>query len=60
VDRQQAGHRGIEQAFRNFLAFAVEYGIGEHVMADIAHQQQAAPVQRQPPCRQASCRRGQD
>ncbi len=45
VDREQAGDGGIEHAFRNFLAVGVEHGIGEHVMADIAHQHQAAAVQ---------------
>ena len=48
MDREQAGHRGVEQAFRNLLAVLVEHGVGEHVMADIAHQQQAAAVQCQP------------
>ena len=47
VDREQAGDRGVEHAFRNFLAFLVEHRVGEHVMADIAHQQQAAAVQLQ-------------
>ena len=45
VDREQAGDRGVEQAFRNLLTLAVEHGVGEHVMADIAHQQQAAAMQ---------------
>ncbi|OIQ72308.1 hypothetical protein GALL_460670 [mine drainage metagenome] len=45
VDREQAGDGGVEQAFRNFLAGSVEHRIGEHVMADIAHQQKAAAVQ---------------
>ena len=60
VDREQAGHGGIQHAFRNFLALAVEHRVGEHVMADIAHQQQGAAVQRDAPCRRASCRRGRD
>ena len=47
MDREQAGDRGIEHAFRNFVALGVEHGVGEHVMADIAHQQQAASVQRE-------------
>ena len=49
VDREQAGDRGVENAFRNLLALVVEHGVGEHVVADIAHQQQAAAVQRQLP-----------
>ena len=28
MHRQQAGNRGIEQAFRNLLALAVEHGVG--------------------------------
>ena len=47
VDREQAGDGGIEHAFRNFSACGVEHRVGEHVMADIAHQQQAAAVQLQ-------------
>ena len=47
VDREQAGDGGIEQAFRNFLALLVQHRVGEHVVADIAHQQQAAAVQLQ-------------
>src|SRR6476619_1669740 len=38
VNREQAGYRSVEQALRNLLACAVEDGIGEHVMADIAYQ----------------------
>ena len=45
VDREQAGDGSIEHAFRNFSAGGVEHRVGEHVMADIAHQQQAAAVQ---------------
>src|SRR5262249_33739947 len=45
MDRKQAGDRGVEQAFGNLPAFLVEHGVGEHVMADIAHQEQAAAVQ---------------
>ena len=48
VNREQAGHRGIQDAFRDLLAVSVEHRIGEHVMADIAHQQEAAAVQGQP------------
>ena len=47
MDREQAGDRGIQDAFGDFRALVVEHGVGEHVMADIAHQQQAAAVQRQ-------------
>ena len=45
MDREQAGDRGVEEAFRNLLALRVEHRVGEHVVADIAHQQQAAAVQ---------------
>ena len=45
MNGKQAGDGGIENAFRNFLAFAVEHGVGEHVMADIADQHHAAAVQ---------------
>ncbi len=37
VDREQAGDGGVENTFRNFRAGCVEHGVGEHVMADIAH-----------------------
>ena len=47
MDRQQAGDRGVEQAFRDLLTLGVEHCVGEHVVADIAHQQQAAAVQLQ-------------
>ena len=47
MDREQAGHGGIEQAFRNLLALVVQHCVGEHVVADIAHEQQAAAVQRE-------------
>ena len=47
MDREQASDRRIENAFRNLLAVLVEHRVGEHVMADIAHQQQAAAVQLQ-------------
>src|SRR6266849_4800284 len=40
-----AGNDGVENTFRNFRAASVEHGVGEHVMADIAHQQKAAAVQ---------------
>ena len=45
VEREQAGDGGIEDAFRNFLTRAVEYSVGEHVMADVADQHHAAAVQ---------------
>ena len=46
VDREQAGDRGIQETFRNFGAAGIQHRVGEHVMADIAHQQEAAAMQR--------------
>src|SRR5450759_4396731 len=45
VDREQAGDGGVEKTFRNFGAGSVEHRVGKHVMADIAHQKQAAAMQ---------------
>ena len=45
VDRDQRGHRGIQNGFRDFVPRRIEHRVGFDVMADIAHQQQAAPMQ---------------
>ena len=42
---QKAGDRGVEQPFGNLGAGGVEHRVGEHVVADIAHQQKAAAMQ---------------
>ena len=43
----ERAHGGIEETFGNLAAFAVEHGVGVHMMADVAHEQEAAPWQRE-------------
>ena len=45
MDRDQRGDRRIQNGFGDLIAGLVEHRIGFDVMADIAHQQQAAPMQ---------------
>ncbi|TPV99308.1 MAG: hypothetical protein USCAAHI_01259 [Beijerinckiaceae bacterium] len=45
VDRDQRSDCGIQDGFGNLIARLVEHRIGFDVMADISHQQKAAPMQ---------------
>ena len=48
MQRDEAGDRGVEDAFRDGASVAVENAYVGHQVADIAHQHQAAARQRQP------------
>ena len=58
VDRDQRGDGGVEHGLGDLPAFLVEHRIGEHVVADIAHQHEAAPVQAQLAAVRHACRPG--
>ena len=47
VQRDQRGDRGIQQPLRDLAAVGIQHRVGVHVMADIAHQHQAAARQGQ-------------
>ena len=47
VHGDQRRHGGVEHALRDFAALLVQHGVGVHVMADVAHQHEAAPMQAQ-------------
>ena len=47
MQRDQRGDRGVQQPLRGFAAVGIQHRVGVHVVADIAHQHQAAARQGQ-------------
>jgi hypothetical protein len=45
VDRDHAGDGGVEHALRHLVPGLVQHRVGVHVVADIAHEHEAAPMQ---------------
>ena len=44
MDRDERRDRRVEEGLRDLVPVGIENRVGEHVVADVAHQHQAAPV----------------